>query len=77
MSSSLFFTLLVALINPKPILLQSIIDSAKIIGLPRLKTMDKIFSTKVWVGTFEDDVRYKTYSRMKFLNDYIRQGKDS
>ena len=75
--TSFFFTLLVTFLNPKPVLLLSMIDSAKIIGLPRMKTMDKIFATKVWFGTFDDDFRYKTYSRMKFLHDYITPGKDS
>jgi hypothetical protein len=71
MTASLLLTLLISEINPSPILLQSLIDAYRIIGLPRLRTMDKLFAAKVWIGTFGDEAQYFSYSRKKFLIGYI------
>jgi hypothetical protein len=71
MTASLLLTLLIAAIHPNPILPQTIIDAARIIGLPRFKTMDRLFAEKVWIGTFGDETAYLSYSRKKFLIDYI------
>lgn len=77
MTASLLLTFLIAVINPSPILLQSMIDTARIIGLPRFKTMDRLFVAKVWIGTFDDEAAYLNYSRKKFLINYINLRKGS
>jgi hypothetical protein len=64
-------------INPQPFLLQSTIDSAKILGLPRLKGMDKLLAKENWVGDFQDQIVYVTYSRIEFLKKYVKTRKDS
>ena len=53
------------------------IDSARIIGLPRFKTMDRLFAAKVWIGTFDDETAYLSYSRKKFLIDYMNSREES
>ena len=59
-------------INPEPFLVQSMIDSAKIIGLPRLKTMDKFFSKATCVDEIRGEMGYIIYSRKDFLKNYIK-----
>ena len=75
MSTLLVFV--ISTIYPESFVLQSAIDSARIIGLPRLRTMDKLFTKIVWIGEFEDEIGRIPYSRLNFLNDYINFRKDS
>ena len=69
-SSLLVFCL--AVIQPEPFLLQSMIDAAKILGLPRLKTMDQFFAKKICVDEVKGEMTYVTYSRKDFLKDYFK-----
>lgn len=77
MSFSTLLILMIWVIEPEPFLLQSTIDSAKILGLPRLKTMDKLIAKTRWAGDFQDGVVYVTYSRIDFLKKYVKSKKDS
>ena len=69
-SAALVISLMV--IRPKPILLQSMIDTAKIIGLPRLKTMDKFFAKRIYIDEVQGEMTYIIYSRKDFLKNYIK-----
>ena len=62
------------LTNPEPFLVQSVIDTAKIIGLPRLKTMDHLFARTIFIDELRSEMSYTTYSRLDFLKSYIRLG---
>ena len=69
-SSILAISLVV--ITPEPLLVQSMIDSAKIIGLPRLKTMDKFFAKSICIDEIQGEMAYIIYSRKDFLKNYIK-----
>ena len=58
--------------RPEPFLLQSIIDAAKIIGLPRLKTMDQFFAKAICIDEVRGEMAYIIYSRKDFLKNYIK-----
>lgn len=66
------FALLTALVNPQPFFVQGVIDSAKIIGLPRLKTMDRVFAKKLYVGEFQHEEILVAYSRKEFIEQYVQ-----
>jgi len=59
-------------IKPEPFLVQSMIDTAKIIGLPRLKTMDRFFAKAVCIDEVQGQMQFITYSRKDFLKNYIK-----
>ena len=59
-------------LRPEPFLLQSIIDAAKIIGLPRLKTMDQFFAKAICIDEVRGEMAYIIYSRKDFLKNYIK-----
>jgi len=61
-----------AVIQPEPFLLQSMIDAAKIIGLPRLKTMDQFFAKATCIDEVQGKMKYITYSRKDFLKSYFK-----
>ena len=69
--SSIFVICLVVM-KPEPFLVQSMIDSAKIIGLPRLKTMDRFFAKAIYTDEIRGEMTYTTYSRKDFLKNYIK-----
>ena len=69
---STLMTLMLAIINPEPFLLQSSIDAARIIGLPRLKAMDKFFAKAIFIDEVRGDMTYIIYSRKDFLKNYIK-----
>ena len=69
--SNLFVACLIA-IRPEPFLLQSMIDTAKVIGLPRLKTMDQFFAKAICVDEIKGEMAYVIYSRKDFLKQYIK-----
>jgi hypothetical protein len=59
-------------LRPDPFLLQSMIDASKIIGLPRLKTMDRFFSKAICIDEVRGEMAYIIYSRKDFLKNYIK-----
>ena len=69
--SSILVICLVAM-KPEPFLVQSMIDSAKIIGLPRLKTMDRFFAKAIYTDEIRGEMTYTIYSRKDFLKNYIK-----
>ncbi len=69
--SSILVVCLVTM-KPEPFLLQSMIDTAKIIGLPRLKTMDQFFAKAIYTDEIRGELTYIIYSRKDFLKNYIK-----
>ena len=69
---STLLALMLSIANPEPFLLQSSIDAARIIGLPRLKTMDKFFTKAICIDEVRGDMTYIIYSRKDFLKNYIK-----
>ena len=63
---------MLSIANPEPFLLQSSIDAARIIGLPRLKTMDKFFAKAICIDEVRGDMTYIIYYRKDFLKNYIK-----
>lgn len=72
-------SLIVSLVNPEPFVVQSAIDSARIIGLPRIYTLDHFFAKRsVDMGEFEPLVLlsyrgirkefFKNYFKINFIN---------
>jgi len=59
-------------IKPEPFLLQSMIDASKIIGLPRLKTIDLFFAKTIWIDEIQGEMKHTIYSRKDFLKNYIK-----
>lgn len=68
---SSFLILMISAIKPDPFLVQATIDLAKVVGLPRFKTMDRFFALPVCVNEVEQEFIYITYSRIKFVKRYI------
>ena len=69
---STLLALMLSIVNPQPFLLQSSIDAARILGLPRLKTMDKFFAKAIYIDEVRGDMAYIIYSRKDFLTNYIK-----
>ena len=69
---STLLTLMLSITNPQPFLLQSSIDAARIIGLPRFKTMDRFFAKAICIDEVHGDMAYIIYSRKDFLKNYIK-----
>ena len=69
---STLLALMLAIVNPEPFLLQSSIDVAKIIGLPRLKTMDRFFAKAICIDEIRGEMTFMIYSRKDFLKNYIK-----
>jgi hypothetical protein len=70
--TTFILAMLVSFHHPKPLLLQSLIDAAKIIGLPRLKTMDRVFAKTIYVGDFQNEAISLAYSRKEFIQNYVQ-----
>lgn len=66
------FALFAALTHPQPFLVQGVIDSAKIIGLPRLKTMDRVFAKRLYVGEFQHEEILVAHSRKEFIKQFVQ-----
>jgi hypothetical protein len=69
---STYLALILSVMNPEPLLLQSTIDIARIIGLPRLKTMDKYLNRTVYINEMETRSVYLVDSRLDFLKHYLK-----
>ena len=70
----MIFSILLALMlstNPQPFLLQSAIDTARIIGLPKLKTMDKYLTKTIFINEMETGSMFLVRSRQDFLKHYL------
>lgn len=72
MIAALMFTSILSIINPSPFLLQSLIDSARFIGLPRLKTMDRLFVKNFYTNVLEEDKTVAINPRKEFIKNYIQ-----
>ena len=68
---SILLPLILSTANPQPFLLQSAIDASRIIGLPRLKTMDKYLTRIVFINEMESESMFLVRSRQDFLKHYL------
>jgi hypothetical protein len=50
---------------------QAVIDSARIIGLPRMKDMDKAMYKTIYINEFQERAIYFLHSRKAFTRNYI------
>jgi len=57
-------------ISPTPIL-QAVIDSARIIGLPRMKDLDKAIYKTIYINEFQSGVAYSVHPRKVFIKNYV------
>jgi hypothetical protein len=53
-----------AAVKPEPFLIQSAIDSARLI--------DRLFAKKIWINEMEDELIYISYSRIDFIKNYAK-----
>ena len=58
-------------ISPTPIV-QAVIDSARIIGLPRMKDMDKTIFKSVHINEFQVGMVYSIHPRKAFIQNYVK-----
>jgi hypothetical protein len=68
---STLLALTLSITNPQPLLVNSAIDVARIIGLPRLKTMDKYLAKKVFINEMETSYVFLIQTRQDFLKHYL------
>jgi len=57
--------------SPAP-MLQATIDAARIIGLPRLKTMDSSMYRTIFINEIQSDPVYRVRLRREFIGEYIK-----
>jgi hypothetical protein len=68
---STLFVLALSASNHQPFLAQSAIDTARIIGLPRLRAMDKYLTKTVLINEMETGSAFLVRSRLDFLKHYM------
>ncbi|MBU3548636.1 hypothetical protein [Polynucleobacter sp. P1-05-14] len=61
-----------AIIHPQPVMAQAAIDCARIIGLPRLKTMDKHLNRVVVIDEMHTVPAYAVKTRKEFFTEYFK-----
>lgn len=61
-----------AIVHPKPLLLEVTIDSARLIGLPRLKRLDGTLNKMVAVNEMYSVPAYAVLNRKEFFIDYFK-----
>jgi hypothetical protein len=57
--------------SPAPIV-QAMIDSARIIGLPRLKTMDSSMYRVIYVNEIHIFPMYRVHPRKSFIREFLK-----
>ena len=63
-----------AITQPKPAIVQVVIDSARIIGLPRLKTMDSYLYKIIVIDEFHTTPAFAISTRKEFFISYFKVG---
>jgi hypothetical protein len=82
MFATLFITLLVPFqvhpmtfaqwqLSPAP-MVQAMIDSARIIGLPRLKTMDSAMHRIIYINEIHTAPMYRVHPRKAFIKEFLK-----
>lgn len=61
-----------AIIHPQPVMAQVAIDCARIIGLPRLKTMDSHLNRVVVIDEMHTAPAYAVKTRKEFFTYYFQ-----
>jgi len=72
MIASLLIAMLLSVMTPEPILLRSAVDIARIIGLPRMKTLDKHVMKTVYVNEMDSSQIYQAHTRREFFYNYFK-----
>lgn len=72
MIASLLVAMLLSVISPESILLRSAIDIARIIGLPRMKTLDQHVLKIVYLNEVDSSQIYQAHTRREFFNNYFK-----
>ena len=57
--------------SPAP-MLQATIDAARIIGLPRLKTMDSSMRRTIYINEIQSGAAYHIHPRRAFIHEYVK-----
>ena len=57
--------------SPAP-MLQATIDAARIIGLPRLKTMDSKMYRTIYINEIQSGPIYRVHPRKVFIREYVK-----
>ena len=52
-------------------MVQASIDTARIIGLPRLKTMDSTLYRTIYINEIQSGAMYRMPPRKAFIRDYV------
>jgi len=63
------------MVHPSPLLLEAIIDASRLIGLPRLKTMDSALNRLIVVDDFHTQNAYRSLTRKEFFASYFKINK--
>ncbi len=53
-------------------MLQATIDAARIIGLPRLKTMDSTMYRTIYINEIQSGPIYRVHPRRAFIREYVK-----
>ena len=69
---NLLLGLYLAITQPKPVIVQVVIDSARIIGLPRLKTMDSYLYKTIVVDELHTTPTFAINTRKEFFITYFQ-----
>ncbi len=82
MFTSLFISLILPILahpmsydtlgKPRAPMLQAAIDTARIIGLPRFKTMDSTIYHTIYVNEIQSGPVYRAETRKIFIQNYIK-----
>ena len=75
MIAGLLLSAWLALIHPQPLIAQVAIDCARIIGLPRLKTMDGYLYKMVMVDEWHSTPVFAIHTREEFFTQYFKIAK--
>lgn len=57
---------------PQASIVQATIDTARIIGLPRLKTMDKNMFRSIYLNELQSGLVYSINPRKMFIKNYVK-----
>ena len=75
MITGLLLGIWLGMTHPKPVLLQAVIDCSRIIGLPRLKTMDSYLNKTIIVDEMHAAPKFAIRTRKEFFTEYFKINK--
>jgi len=72
MIASLLLGAYLAIIHPKPLMAEVAIDCSRIVGLPRLKTMDSYLYKVITVDEMHSAPAFSFQTRKEFFTSYFK-----